>query len=175
MGAFRASPSGLRWNKPFDRRYHNDPAGHVDFRHQRGDEGNLKTPISCVDHKPILGPTGYQSGYLAYVTAVRVSHLETDEVLGPILILTQFPALGCDHVIAPDRFSGHPRIDACEFEMMTAICAANRSDFESSAIDEYRLAWFEMNEVILVHIEANVSVEAVGATQAPNDKTGLSR
>jgi hypothetical protein len=32
-----------------------------------------------------------------------------------------------------------------------------------------------MNEVILVHVEANVSVEAVGPTQAPNDKTGLSR
>jgi hypothetical protein len=107
--------------------------------------------------------------------AVLIPDLETDEILGPVLIFTQVPTLGGDHVIAPDRFSGHPRIDAYEFEMMTAIRAANRSDFKLSAIDEYRLAWFEMNEVILVHVEANVSVEAVGPTQAPNDKTGLSR
>lgn len=59
--------------------------------------------------------------------------------------------------------------------MMTAIRAANRSYFKLSAIDEYRFAWLEVNEVILVHIEANVSVEAVGATQAPDDKTGFSR
>ena len=59
--------------------------------------------------------------------------------------------------------------------MMTAIRAANRSYFILPAIDEYRFARLEMDEVILVNIEADMSVEAVGATQAPYDETGLSR
>ena len=58
---------------------------------------------------------------------------------------------------------------------MAAIGATNRSYLKLAAIDIDRFAWFEANEVILVHIEADMSVEAVGSTQAPDDETGLSR
>ena len=102
-------------NKSFDRRNHDEPAGRIDFRYQGGDKGDLKAPIRCVDYKPVLGATGDQIGDLTHSIAIRVSDLETDEVFGPVLVFTQFTALGGDHVVAPDRLSGHPRIDTGEF------------------------------------------------------------
>lgn len=143
--------------------------------HKRGDKRNLETPTRCVDDKPVLGATSDQIGDVTHSIAGIVPHLETDKLIGPILLGTQFTALGGNHVVTPDRFSGNPCIDAYEFEMMAAIGTANRSHFKLSALDEYRFAWFEMDQVILVHVEADVSVEAVGPTQAPDDETGLSR
>ncbi len=107
--------------------------------------------------------------------AVRVPDLETDEIFGPVLVRTQFTAFGGNNVVATGFFGGDSGIDAGKLEVMTAISAANRRHFIFSAVDGYRLAWLEMNEVILVHIETDVSVEAVGSTQAPDDETGLSR
>ena len=162
-------------NKPLDRNNHDESAGHIDFRYQSRDKGNLETPAFGVDHKPVLGASDYQAGHLAHVTAVWVSDVETDEVFGPEFIVTQLTALGSDHVVAPNRLSGNPGIDTHELEVMAAVGAANRSHFVLSTVDEYRFPWLEMNQVILVYIEADVPVESVGSPQTANDETGLSR
>ena len=162
-------------NKTLDRRNHDESAGDINRRHQRRHKRNLETPARRFHDEPVLGTTGDQIGNLTHSIAVGVSGHESDEVFGPVLVFAQFTTLSGHHVVAPDRLSGNSRVDTGEFEMMTGIGTPNRNYFELAAIDENRFAWFEMNEVILVHIEADVSVETVGATQAPDDETGLSR
>lgn len=175
MGAFRVSSFGSRFNKPFDQVHHDEATGDIDLGHQLCHEGNFEPRALPFDHEPVLGNSGDKRRNHPYVVAVRVSGSQTYEVLGPVLVLAELATLGCQNIVASDGLGGDPGVDPVQFEMVTSVGATDRTNEVWSAFDKYGFAGLEMDEVVLVHIEADMPVEAVGTTEPPDHKTGFSR
>lgn len=174
VGKVRISPGdrlGLRVGKEaVDDDDLHEPGLEVDDRNQICDERHLEGRAVPLDHETGLGRPVLDTDH----DTANGTHLATDEVFGPILPLVELSGCGDEDVLIADRLGAFTSLDAFECHLPPFVATAQSADGQSGTGDIDLRAGLEVNEIGLVDIEADVSVETVGAAQT-GDPDWISR
>ena len=100
--------------------------------------------------------------------------LQADEVFGPELAFLQFSSCADEHVSVADRLGGTAIVDPFERDLPTLVGAPEGTDHERLVTELDLGTDLEVDQVGLVYIEAEKTVESMGAAQ-PGDPDGISR
>jgi hypothetical protein len=140
------------------------------------DKGDLEHTGGAADEKPILARSGEDSLDLSDLGAGIIEDDEPDQLLGPEFALEQRTSLSNGNDGAPDFFGALTIGDASEGNLEPAIGATDLAHGLGLITDIDNRAGLEADHVVLVYVNAEKSVEAMGTAQPPDDvPLGLSR
>lgn len=107
--------------------------------------------------------------------ATSRSHLEADEILGPVFVGLERSSLGGEDVEAANLLGSAAIGDADERDLMTLVPPARGVDRIGAIVEVDDRARLEEREILFLQVNAEKAVEAVGAAETTDAEPLLSR
>jgi hypothetical protein len=146
--------------------------GDVDHRHESGNERDLESGSVPLHDQPVLGRA---MGHVDHFSPAG-ANLEPDQVAWPILALVQLASSSDEDLGAPDRLGSGSVGDAVEGQLRALLALTERPHTMRCVSDVDGGAGLEVNEIGMVRVEPDVTIEPVGLSQPPDTDPGrLSR
>ena len=146
--------------------------GDVDHRDESGNERDLESGSVPLHDQPVLGrAVGHVDDF-----SPTGANLEPDQVAWPILALVQLASPGDEDLGSSDRLGSGSVGDAVEGQLRAFLALTERPNTMRCVSDVDSRAGLEVNEIGVVRVEPDVTIEPVGLPQPPDADAGrLSR